>query len=136
MTRWRLEHPEFKEQERVYLEKYYVRNREAMLERSRLYAAMFPEAAKARVRNRQARKRGAEGSHTANDISAIRKAQKDRCAYCKVKLRGLGDIDHIVALSNGGTNWPSNLQLACPSCNRRKRAKCPQKFARELGMLL
>jgi len=30
-------------------------------------------------------------------------------------------IDHIVALSNGGTNDPSNLQTLCADCNKTKR---------------
>jgi hypothetical protein len=33
------------------------------------------------------------------------------------------DIDHMVPIANGGTNDPTNLVLACPSCNNKKRAK-------------
>jgi 5-methylcytosine-specific restriction endonuclease McrA len=95
-----------------------------------------PEIYIANVRKRRARKRGAEGSHSAQDIKRIRLLQKDKCAYCKTKLKGSGQVDHIVALSRGGTDFPANLQLTCGTCNSRKHAKCPQTFARELGMLL
>jgi 5-methylcytosine-specific restriction endonuclease McrA len=31
------------------------------------------------------------------------------------------DVDHIVALSRGGTNAPLNLRLLCAACNAEKR---------------
>lgn len=87
-------------------------------------------------RARRARKINADGVHTAADIDTIRKAQKDRCAYCRVKLRGAGHVDHVIALSKGGSNWPSNLQLLCRPCNISKSARDPLAFAQSLGKLL
>ena len=87
-------------------------------------------------RNRRALQRGADGCHTADDIARIREAQRDTCAYCSKKLKGKGHVDHIIALSKGGSNWPSNLQLTCDACNLRKGAKDPIDFAATLGMLL
>lgn len=87
-------------------------------------------------RARRARKIDAGGSHTAIDISAIRKAQKDRCGYCRVKLKGGGHVDHIKALSKGGSNSRSNLQLLCGPCNQSKSARDPILFAQSLGKLL
>ena len=78
----------------------------------------------------------AEGSFTADDARAIRKAQRDRCAYCRTKLYGRGHLDHIIALSKGGTNWPRNLQWLCETCNVRKSAIDPVEFARREGRLL
>lgn len=54
-----------------------------------------------------------------------------RCAGCGVTcVRGkadkydsrpvLGEVDHIIALADGGTDDPQNLQLLCLSCNRTK----------------
>jgi hypothetical protein len=48
------------------------------------------------------------------------------CAICGKHLiceAKQNNIDHIVALSIGGTNDLVNLQLACPSCNRKKSNK-------------
>jgi 5-methylcytosine-specific restriction endonuclease McrA len=46
-------------------------------------------------------------------------------------------IDHIVPICSGGTNDPSNIQLACPACNRAKGGQDPVDFARGvLGLLL
>lgn len=47
------------------------------------------------------------------------------CANCgkKSKLRGLFQIDHILAMSNGGLTKVDNLQLLCRTCNMRKSNK-------------
>jgi 5-methylcytosine-specific restriction endonuclease McrA len=74
---------------------------------------------------RRARKAGAEGFHTAKDVRAIRARQNDRCnnPMCGIDLNGRGSLDHIVALVNGGSNWPENLQLLCKPCNSKKRSR-------------
>lgn len=105
-------------------------------EKMREWRKNNPELARLHDKNKRAKRKGAEGSFTCEDVSRIREAQKDKCAYCRKPLKGKGTIDHIVALANGGTNWPSNLQLACRSCNSRKRTKDALDFARENGMLL
>jgi 5-methylcytosine-specific restriction endonuclease McrA len=84
--------------------------------------------------NRRARKRGADGSYTRHDVAKIAAAQKGRCAVCKKRAKLT--IDHIVPLSKGGSNWPSNLQMTCMSCNCRKNDKDPIAFMREQGRLL
>ncbi len=48
------------------------------------------------------------------------------CEYCHTNERWQYvrfTIDHIVPLSEGGTNAPDNLALACFHCNRRKSGK-------------
>jgi 5-methylcytosine-specific restriction endonuclease McrA len=87
-------------------------------------------------RRREARRRGAEGWYDLDDIKRSRELQKDRCAYCRVKLCGGGHVDHIMPIILGGTNNPDNLQVTCGPCNMRKGGKPPQEFARQLGMLL
>jgi 5-methylcytosine-specific restriction endonuclease McrA len=42
---------------------------------------------------------------------------------------GVGDtIDHVIPLSRGGTNWPSNLRPACGHCNYVKGTKLPSEL--------
>ena len=84
---------------------------------------------------RRAMKRGAEGHYTVDDIASIKKAQKGRCGYCRVSLASGYHVDHIQALSRGGSNWPRNLQLLCGPCNSKKNAKDPVTFAQQLGLL-
>lgn len=48
------------------------------------------------------------------------------CSYC---LQPGASIDHVLPVSRGGSNDPSNLVLACGPCNSRKGAKTPLEFA-------
>jgi 5-methylcytosine-specific restriction endonuclease McrA len=89
--------------------------------------------------NYRARSNSAEGTFTADDIVRIFKQQNGKCAYyqsCNNKLGKKYHIDHIIALINGGTNFPSNIQLTCPKCNHRKNDRQPDVYSRELGLLL
>lgn len=46
------------------------------------------------------------------------------CQYCGRKAPDVAlEVDHIIPVSNGGTNNPSNLKTACFECNSQKRAK-------------
>jgi 5-methylcytosine-specific restriction endonuclease McrA len=42
------------------------------------------------------------------------------CGNCKTKLSYTFEVDHIIALKNGGTNDASNLVALCPGCHREK----------------
>lgn len=100
-------------------------NREKSRELSRLKEA-----------RRRARKASAPGGYTAEGVRALIAGQRGRCVYCPADVRIKFHIDHIMPLSMGGSDKPSNIQILCPPCNRRKWAKHPIDFAQQMGMLL
>lgn len=141
---WRKANPEKK---RAAAKRHYERKRDAKAEyrrknRERLKAYFSQhhqenkEKHRANRRNRKARLRAADGFHTAADIEAIFKMQRGRCAYCRIKLKDGWHVDHIIALAKGGSNWPSNLQVTCETCNTSKQHADPIVFAQRLGKLL
>lgn len=91
---------------------------------------------KSLVHAHRAKKAGFEGRYSDDIIATILRLQKGKCPYCKKDIRKIFDVDHIVAISNGGSNTARNLQLTCPRCNRSKNNKDPMVFARSLGRLL
>jgi 5-methylcytosine-specific restriction endonuclease McrA len=95
-----------------------------------------PEASRAIKQRRRAREREAEGSFTADELKALFKKQAGKCVYCTVALGKGYHADHIVPLMRGGSNWISNIQLLCRSCNSKKWAIDPIVFAKRRGRLL
>lgn len=110
--------------------------RDKWRELKRAYYKDNPGASSAQNQKRRARVSGAEGRHTAEDILKILKRQKYKCVYCSADLKKGFHADHIMPLSLGGSNWPSNIQATCPSCNMSKGAKHPLDFAKEKGRLV
>ena len=95
-----------------------------------------PEAYRAQVQTRKALMANAEGRHTADDLKALLKQQNSRCGYCRKSIKTTWTVDHIQPLSRGGTNWITNIQLLCLSCNTSKQDADPLEFARRLGRLV
>jgi len=95
-----------------------------------------PEKLKAQRTNRKARIRGADGSHTSKDIERILSLQSNRCACCLVCVKKSYHVDHIFPVSKGGSNYPENLQILCPTCNIKKSNKMPEEWAMQNGKLL
>lgn len=104
--------------------------------RRRLWRAENHQLISDLKRKRRARIRGAEGTFSTAETMRIRKQQKDRCAYCRSGLKGLGHLDHILAVAMGGSNWPRNLQWLCAPCNLSKGARDASDFARSRGLLI
>lgn len=111
-------------------------NAESVAERKAVYYAANKTEFFMRNRLRSARVRAAEGRFTKEDVAQRLKAQGGRCAYCKTCIKHAFEIDHVQPITKGGSNWPHNIQLTCPSCNSRKGNKEPERFARELGLLI
>lgn len=94
----------------------------------------YPHRWVASYNARRAREKAVEGKVTAKQIIEILESQGRKCVYCQVSLDKGYEVDHIMPLALGGTNWPSNIQCLCRSCNRRKSSKHPDDFAKEMGL--
>lgn len=83
-----------------------------------------PAKKAANARRRYARKRGAEGSHTAAEFKALCASAAWKCLRCGMPhdVRLL-TADHIVPLSKGGADDISNIQPLCRNCNSHKRTQ-------------
>lgn len=126
-ARWKKENAE---KARASVRKYQLANPE----NGKNWKKANPEKVKAIKQNRRARERNAEGRHTADELKALFEKQNGHCVYCSVSLADGYDADHIKPLSKGGSNWISNIQLLCESCNSRKWAIDPVEFARRIKL--
>lgn len=76
--------------------------------------------------------RAKQNSLTASSLRDRILESAGKCDWCGVSvLLKEFEIDHIIALSSGGSHSPENLALACPDCNRSKASKHPARFAQE-----
>jgi CRISPR/Cas system Type II protein with McrA/HNH and RuvC-like nuclease domain len=128
--RW-LARPGNIEQHRESAKDWYHQNTERGKARVAAWILANPERHREHSRNAKAKRKKAEGSHTAADIAALFAEQNGLC-LCGVVLETNGKdryhVDHIIPLSRGGTNYPDNLQLLCRPCNRSKGTKTMQEW--------
>lgn len=97
--------------------RYRERHLEIVRQRDREYKRRNPET---RIR-RRARLLGAEGSFSNSEWLGVCERQAHKCAGCG-ECKPLAR-DHVIPLSRGGTNYISNIQGLCKSCNSRKGAR-------------
>ena len=73
---------------------------------------------------RRSRKNQAEGSHTEAEWEALKDNYNYTCLRCsKCEPEITLTRDHIIPLSQGGSDWITNLQPLCPTCNSIKNDK-------------
>jgi 5-methylcytosine-specific restriction endonuclease McrA len=128
--RWQENNPEKVIEQR---RKYYASEKGRETKRiamKRYYATEYgTKMRKIRDAQRKARKKGAEGTYTQKDIDLLYELQAGYCAYGPHDLRLTGyHIDHVMPLARGGSNYPSNLALACPTCNMEKHDKTVEEW--------
>lgn len=99
----------------------------------RAYRKANPHKTREWQQNRRQRKNGRLPNGTILELFEL---QRGLCAFCHIKLNDNYHVDHIQPLSRGGIHERENIQLLCPTCNVRKSAKDPIKFAQENGRLL
>lgn len=82
--------------------------------------------------NQRAASKGASGRVSAEILRTLILESAGKCGWCDASVvRADFEIDHIITLSRGGSNDPTNLAITCPDCNRRKAEKHPATFAQE-----
>lgn len=115
---------------------YYTANRDHMLEKQKRYREEQPEADRATHRKWKSankdkvnaathRRRNQvieNGGHwTAEEWQALKTEFEYHCLFCwRTEPEIALTIDHIVPVSNGGSNDITNLQPMCKPCNSRK----------------
>ena len=118
----RLWREENKDSLRAYARQRYLSNKSLYNQKNRLWRQNNPDKVRAIKHRRRARLAGNGGSHTAEEIGALRIQQHNRCAYCQRWTQQL-QTEHIVPIKRGGTDDISNICLACPTCNSSKGDK-------------
>jgi len=92
--------------------------------------------AKRRALTRKSLELEAEGHHNKNNLEVLYNLQAGLCYYCMSPIYKSGQdkytIDHIVPLTDGGTNWPINLALTCKSCNLKKSWKSERYYLNKI----
>jgi len=119
---------------------YYAANRDKIAEQKKEYRSANQDKIIAHNRNARARRRDADGRHTALEVALIFSLQRGLCASCHAALLKSGPrryhVDHIMPLALGGSNDKGNLQCLCQICNLSKNSKDPTVWANENGRLL
>lgn len=101
---------------------YYDDNRKRELETNKLWVQNNPEKVKAKDHRRRARELNAEGSFTDQEWIDLCNYHGNKCIVPGCENARL-EADHIVPLSEGGTNYIWNIQPLCRSHNASKGAK-------------
>jgi len=104
--------------------RYAAANRDYYADAKRRWRAANLDRAREIARNaqrrRKARRMGAAGSCSEAQLRGRWDYYGGLCWLCRAPA---DTIDHVVALSRGGSEWPANLRPACRSCNSRKHAR-------------
>lgn len=62
----------------------------------------------------------------------LQKRQNGQCFYCHCELDETAQIDHRVAMINGGTDDLNNLALTCAWCNHHKHRNTEEQWRKRI----
>ena len=119
-----------------WAKKYYKENITVIAARKAKWHLENKEKSRAARWRRKAKIKEVGGSFSGSDIKAMLIMQKNSCVNCMTDIRAGYEIDHIMPIHLGGSNFIENIQLLCRPCNRSKWAKHPIDWAKENGRLL
>ncbi|MCC6361860.1 MAG: HNH endonuclease [Phycisphaerales bacterium] len=125
-----------RDRDRESKKRYARTHRERVKETKRKYYAKNKWRYKGMVAQRSAKIRGGGGRVTGHDIQQQYQRQKGCCYWCGEKVGNLFHADHVIPLSRGGAHDPSNIVIACPTCNLRKWNRLPHEWDGSGGKLL
>ena len=130
--RWRDKNPDYiRAKNKRYKTEHAERLRPINLARALKWAKDNPDKKRIHSQIRRARKNGAEGSHTYDELIALLAQQDFKCIGCQEYLAENRTIDHVIPLSKAGSNWINNLQWLCKSCNSKKHNRSQEQFLAE-----
>lgn len=117
MANYRLRHPD---RVKIQNKKTDEKRKEKKKEQRKIYTITHKEQLK--IQRQRYRKRNILANGYCSDAQL-----RARIAYygncCWICRGPYQSIDHIIALNNGGTNWPANLAPSCLRCNSKKGAR-------------
>lgn len=112
------------EEWRSYATEYFNKNKERVIKR-RKSDPLYREKKNVIWQRRRARLIGNGGSHTILEWTSLKKQYQNKCAMCQQEKKLTKD--HIIPLSKGGTDYISNIQPLCQSCNSKKGRYLPSE---------
>lgn len=106
----------------LYQKEYYEKNKENIKNKNKIWESNNPNKRAAITGRRRAREVKAEGSFTPQEWEDLCNKYDNKCLCCGKYDEKL-TVDHVIPLISGGTNYITNIQPLCKSCNCRKRTK-------------
>jgi 5-methylcytosine-specific restriction endonuclease McrA len=127
-------HPQVVENNKKRIKEWCRENPERAKQASANYNKAHPEVLRRAMAKRRAKLRAVPNAGiSAGLYQLLMQEQGGKCPYCAASLIEVGfNFDHYIPVNRGGANEDWNIQLACPSCNKKKSDKDPLTFLKEI----
>lgn len=104
-----------------HIREYQEQYRKTHIPWSKTHPIEAREVKAVALANREAARAGVLGKLTTAEWRELKHAYGNRCLRCgRAELVIDLTLDHVIPYSKGGTNWISNVQPLCFSCNSSK----------------